>query len=488
MRKVDLAIIGGGPAGMAAALSAYDEGVKDILILERDKELGGILNQCIHNGFGLHTFKEELTGPEYAVRYVEKVQENGIPSLLNTMVVDIQGGSPCMVTAMNRKMGLFQIEAGAVILAMGCRERARGAMNIPGGRPAGIYSAGTAQRYVNIEGRMPGREVVVLGSGDIGLIMARRMTLQGAKVKLVAEIMPYSGGLKRNIVQCLDDFGIPLKLSHTVTQIHGKDRVEGVTIAKVDENREPVPGTEERIDCDTLLLSCGLIPENELSRKAGAKMDDMTMGPVVNARLETTVHGIFACGNVLHVHDLVDNVSKEAADAGRFAADYILNGETDWGEALRPKIPKKTQCTLPEGRDAGKELICIGCPVGCLITAGRNEDGSFAITGNTCKKGEAYAINELTAPVRTVTSFIRVKEGPEAENDGKRLTARTVPVKTAAEIPKEKIDECMAQIRAASVYPPVKVGDVLIENAAGTSIPVIATGNIFAGHKQGGIE
>lgn len=468
--KTDLIIIGGGPAGMAAALAAYEKGVRDLLILERDKELGGILNQCIHNGFGLHTFKEELTGPEYAVRYMDMVAEKKIPSLLNTMVVDVQGGSPCVVTAMNREQGMFKIEAKAVVLAMGCRERSRGAMNIPGTRPAGVYSAGTAQRYVNIEGRMPGREVVVLGSGDIGLIMARRMTLQGAKVKLVAEIMPYSGGLKRNIVQCLDDFGIPLKLNHTVTEIHGKERVEGVTISKVDERLNPIPGTEEFVACDTLLLSCGLIPENELSQGAGAQMDDMTSGPVVNARLETTVQGIFACGNVLHVHDLVDNVSIEAEKAGEFAADYILNGEEDWGEAVRPKIPEKTKCTLPEGRDAGSQLICIGCPVGCLITVNKNEDGTYAITGNTCKKGEAYARNEMTAPVRAVTSIIRVKGG----------SGRVVPVKTAGEIPKGKISQCLNEIGAVTINAPVKAGDVLIPNVAGTTVSVIATGNMPA--------
>lgn len=468
MKNVDLVVIGGGPAGMAAALSAREKGISDILILERDKELGGILNQCIHNGFGLHTFKEELTGPEYAARYVEMVREQQIPSLLHTMVVDVQGGEPCVVTAMNREQGMFRIQAKAVVLAMGCRERSRGAMNIPGFRPAGIYSAGTAQRYVNIEGRMPGKEIIVLGSGDIGLIMARRMTLQGAKVKMVAEIMPYSGGLKRNIVQCLDDFGIPLKLSHTVTEIHGKERVEGVTVARVDENLTPIPETEEFVKCDTVLLSCGLIPENELSRSAGAQMDAATQGPVVNGRLETTVRGIFACGNVLHVHDLVDNVSLEAEKAGAFAAEYILEGEKDWGEAVRPKIAEKTKCTLPEERDLSSQIICIGCPVGCLITVKKKEDGSLDITGNTCKKGEAYARSEMTAPVRTVTSMIRVEGG----------SGKVVPVKTAAEIPKEKIGACMDEIEARVVCAPVKVGDVLIENVAGTSVAVAATGNM----------
>ncbi len=471
MKNVDLVVIGGGPAGMAAALSAREKGISDILILERDKELGGILNQCIHNGFGLHTFKEELTGPEYAARYVEMVREQQIPSLLHTMVVDVQGGEPCVVTAMNREQGMFRIQAKAVVLAMGCRERSRGAMNIPGFRPAGIYSAGTAQRYVNIEGRMPGKEIIVLGSGDIGLIMARRMTMQGAKVKMVAEIMPYSGGLKRNIVQCLDDFGIPLKLSHTVTEIHGKERVEGVTVARVDENLTPIPGTEEFVKCDTVLLSCGLIPENELSRSAGAQMDAATQGPVVNGRLETTVRGIFACGNVLHVHDLVDNVSLEAEKAGAFAAEYILEGEKDWGEAVRPKIAEKTKCTLPEERDLSSQIICIGCPVGCLITVKKKEDGSLDITGNTCKKGEAYARSEMTAPVRTVTSMIRVEGG----------SGKVVPVKTAAEIPKEKIGACMDEIEARVVCAPVKVGDVLIENVAGTSVAVAATGNMEIG-------
>ena len=321
MEKVNIVIVGGGPAGLAAAAAAYDAGERSILILERDSMLGGILNQCIHNGFGLHTFKEELTGPEYAKRYEDQVAARGIACRLNTMVMDISPDK--VVTAMNREDGMFTIQAGAVVLAMGCRERSRGALNIPGYRPAGIYSAGTAQRLVNIEGYMPGREVVILGSGDIGLIMARRMTLEGAKVKVVAELMPYSGGLKRNIVQCLDDFGIPLKLSHTVVDIQGKDRVTGVTIAEVDSTNKPIPGTEEFYSCDTLLLSCGLLPENELSRQAGVEISNVTNGPVVNESLETSIPGVFAAGNVLHVHDLVDYVSEEAAAAGRNAAAYV---------------------------------------------------------------------------------------------------------------------------------------------------------------------
>ena len=323
MKEYELVIIGGGPAGLAAAVAARKAGIQDVLILERDNELGGILNQCIHNGFGLHTFKEELTGPEYAGRFIEQVKAMEIPYKLNTMVMDLAADKT--VTAMNREDGLFQLHPKAVILAMGCRERPRGALGIPGYRPAGIYTAGTAQRLVNMEGFMPGRKVVILGSGDIGLIMARRMTLEGAEVKVVAELMPYSGGLKRNIVQCLDDFGIPLKLSHTVVDIKGKKRVEGITLAKV-ENGKPIPGTEEFYECDTLLLSCGLIPENELSRSADVALSPLTNGPLVGEDLQTNIPGIFAAGNVLHVHDLVDFVSEEAAAAGRHAAAYIQGG------------------------------------------------------------------------------------------------------------------------------------------------------------------
>ncbi|MBQ1902618.1 MAG: FAD-dependent oxidoreductase [Lachnospiraceae bacterium] len=345
MSQYDLVIVGGGPAGLAAAVSAKDNGIEKILIIERDNELGGILNQCIHNGFGLHTFKEELTGPEYAGRFIEQVKERNIEYKLNTMVMDISADK--VVTAMNRVDGMFQIEAKAIILAMGCRERSRGALNIPGYRPAGIYSAGTAQRLVNIEGYMPGHKVVILGSGDIGLIMARRMTLEGAEVQVVAELMPYSGGLKRNIVQCLDDFDIPLKLSHTVIDIEGKERVTGITIAEVGPDRKPIPGTEEHYDCDTLLLSCGLLPENELSKTAGVTLSNITSGPIVNDALETNIEGVFACGNVLHVHDLVDFVSEEASNAGKNAAKYIKEGKSKNSKNVQIHAVDGVRYTVP---------------------------------------------------------------------------------------------------------------------------------------------
>ncbi len=346
MENFDIVIIGGGPAGLAAAASARENGIQRIVILERDNELGGILNQCIHNGFGLHTFKEELTGPEYAGRFIRQVKELGIEYRLNTMVMAISRKK--VVTAMNQKDGLFELQAKAVILAMGCRERPRGALNIPGFRPAGIFSAGTAQRLVNMEGYLPGREVVILGSGDIGLIMARRMTLEGANVKVVAELMPYSGGLKRNIVQCLDDYGIPLKLSHTVVDIKGKERLEGVTLARVDEKGKPISGTKEFYSCDTLLLSVGLIPENELSSGMGVELNPVTSGPRVNESLETNIEGVFACGNVLHVHDLVDFVSEEAKTAGKKAAEYILGITDKSQEAVSLTAGEGVRYTVPE--------------------------------------------------------------------------------------------------------------------------------------------
>ncbi len=346
MRECGILIVGGGPAGMAAALGAYEAGARDILIVERDGALGGILQQCIHNGFGLHRFGEELTGPEYAARYAHEVVEKQIPYLLNTIVLDISPEK--IITLMSATGGVEHIRAKAIILAMGCRERSRGALNIPGARPAGIYTAGAAQRFVNIKGLMPGKDVVILGSGDIGLIMAGRMTLEGARVRAVCELMPYSGGLNRNIVQCLQDFDIPLKLSHTVSKIHGKGRIKGVTVSRVDESLKPIEGESEYIPCDTLLLSCGLIPENELSKSAGITLDRVTGGATVNECRETEREGVFACGNVLHVHDLVDFVTEEAELAGRSAATYVAGGQRRTAKSTVLSAEGGVRYTVPQ--------------------------------------------------------------------------------------------------------------------------------------------
>ena len=352
----DLIVVGGGPAGLAAACAAWEKGLRKILLVERDRELGGILNQCIHNGFGLHHFGEELTGPEYAARFIELLQKTGVEVRLDTMVLSVTGDKQvCMV---GKTTGYRQEQAKSVILAMGCRERTRGAIAIPGTRPAGVFTAGAAQRYVNREGWLPGKRVVILGSGDIGLIMARRMTLEGAKVLACVEVMPYSGGLNRNIVQCLQDYQIPLYLSHTVTEIRGEKRVEQVVVSQVDEKRCPIPGTEMVFDCDTLLLSVGLIPENELTRQAGIPIDPRTNGPAVYENMECETAGIFACGNVCHVHDLVDYVTEESIRAGQSAAGYVLTGDHE-GSVLTVKNGFGVTYTVPQKiRMAGIEKSC----------------------------------------------------------------------------------------------------------------------------------
>ena len=342
----DIVIVGGGPAGMAAAVAAKKAGSDSILILERDTRIGGILLQCIHNGFGLHHFGEELTGPEYAGRFSDEVEKLGIEYKTDTMVLEVNDKK--QVTAINTKDGLMQIQAKAVILAMGCRERTRGALVIPGTRPAGIFTAGSAQRFVNIDGYLPGKKVVILGSGDIGLIMARRLTLEGAEVKLICELMPFSAGLRRNIVQCVENFNIPLKFSHTITKIHGKERVEGVSVAAVDKNRRPIPETEEFIECDTLLLSVGLIPENEISNGCGISIDSTTSGPVVNEHMQTSVEGIFACGNTVHVHDLVDFVTAESIRAGENAAKYVQGAKAKNPKNVVLRPGNRVRYTVPQ--------------------------------------------------------------------------------------------------------------------------------------------
>lgn len=346
MADYQLIVIGGGPAGLAAAIAAWKAGLKKILVIERDRDAGGILNQCIHNGFGLHHFGEELTGPEYAGRFLEELKSTGVELLCDAMVLEVSQEKT--VTFVSREKGCCTLQADAVILAMGCRERTRGAIGTPGTRPAGVFTAGAAQRYVNIEGQMPGKRVVILGSGDIGLIMARRMTLEGAKVLACVEVMPYSGGLTRNIVQCLQDYDIPLYLAHTITEIRGKDRVTGVTIAQVDEKRKPIAGTEIQLDCDTVLLSVGLVPENELTRSAGIPLDSRTNGALVYENRETMIPGIFACGNVLQVHDLVDYVTAESETAGTAAAQYVLYPACEAEKLLAVETGSAVRYTVPQ--------------------------------------------------------------------------------------------------------------------------------------------
>ncbi|MFR9192361.1 MAG: FAD-dependent oxidoreductase [Anaerovoracaceae bacterium] len=463
MIYADVAVIGGGPAGMSAAVAAKEAGAGKVMLIERDHMLGGILLQCIHNGFGLHKFKEELTGPEYAARYRTLTEKSAITVFTDTMVTGISEEKT--ITCVNSADGCFQIRAGALILAMGCRERPRGALMTPGDRPAGVMTAGTAQKFVNIKGFMPGKRIVILGSGDIGLIMARRMTLEGASVEAVCEIMEDSGGLTRNISQCLRDFNIPLKLSHTVTQIHGKERLKGVTVAKVDQDKKPINGTEEYIPCDTLMLSVGLIPENELSKMAGIKIDTRTKGPVVDENRQTSVPGIFACGNVVKVHELVDYVSDEGETAGRAAAAYAMGMQQPEHTHGKGNIPSEKKGVKNMPPDDGCHVICTVCPVGCTVKVTKCAE-EYETEGNRCIRGKKHAIQEMICPCRVLTTTMRTEKGD------------MVPVRTDRPVPKDRIFDCMKELDKKTLLLPIALGDIIIKGIGGTDANLVCAGTI----------
>ena len=438
----DVIVIGGGPGGLAAAISAHENGAH-VLLIEREARLGGMLKQCIHDGFGLARFGERLAGPEYVERFIDRLEDLGIEAHTQTFVTRVEKTPAGFAVVTVSRDGVARYDTRTLVLATGCRERTAKQVFIHGTRPAGVFTAGTAQHFTNLLGELPTRRCVILGSGDIGLIMARRLTLEGARVQAVVEILPKSGGLQRNIVQCLEDFDIPLLLRHTVVDIKGRERVSGVTVSAVDEQGKPIPGTGQEYDCDTLLLSVGLIPENELTRELGARMDPATHGPVVNEKLETTIPGVFACGNVLHVHGLVDSVSEEAAEAGKNAAVSIKQTEE-------------------------RRLTCIICPKGCSLRVRLEAGRVTLVEGNHCKRGAQYAEKEVTNPTRTVTTIIPVRGGRE----------KMLSVKTRTDIPKAKVQACMRALKSVTAEAPVQIGNVILADVAETGVDIIATKEI----------
>jgi len=459
LKQYDVVVIGGGPAGLAASISAKKEG-SNVCLIEREAKLGGILKQCIHDGFGIVRFKEKLSGPEYAQRFIDEFNSMEIEAYLLTFVTRIEKLEEGFRIVIVNREGVNYLETKAIVLATGCRERTAKQVNIHGTRPSGVFTAGNAQNFMNLMGQKVAKKCVILGSGDIGLIMARRLTLEGSEVVGVYEAKAEPSGLTRNLAQCLNDFNIPLHLSTTVTRVFGAERVEGVEIAKVDSNMQPIKGTEEYIECDTLILSVGLIPENELAETLGVELGKNN-GPVCDSNFETNVKGVFSCGNSLHVYDLVDYVSESGEKAGHAASLYVKGELPEATDLVEDKITEK-KALLPEGK-----IICIVCPKGCEISI-RKEGDEYITEGNTCKRGHDFAIQELTLPTRTICSTVRTefKEKP------------VLPVRVSSEIPKDKIFDVMEEINKTVVTTKVKLGDVIIENVLGLGADVIATTNI----------